>query len=72
MITKLHIRPAQGLKIRDPKTQALIPEEGLIVEQNSYWVRRLKSGDVIIVKDAEKELAHSVKPESEKSKKGDK
>lgn len=49
----MHIRPAAGLKVRHPTTRAHIPETGLEVRPDdphiSYWVRRVRSGDVVEV-----------------------
>lgn len=40
--------PAEGLKIRDPQTKKIIPENGVkIPELTDYWVRRINDGDVI-------------------------
>ena len=44
------IKPAPGLKVRDPVSKRLLPAEGLEVpETNTYWARRLRSGDVVRV-----------------------
>lgn len=38
------VRGGEGL--RDPRTRRIIPAEGLEVEANSFWLRRLAQGDV--------------------------
>lgn len=43
----MHIRPAEGRLVRDPKSKQPIPAEGAEVERSSYWLRRLKDGDVV-------------------------
>ncbi len=43
------IKPRVGLKIRDPFTQRHLPEEGMMVDVNRFWLRRLEEGDVIEV-----------------------
>lgn len=48
---KLKIKPALGLKIRDPQTLALLPEDGKEVEQSSFWIRRIQAGDVLLIDD---------------------
>lgn len=44
------VKPAPGLKIRDPDLKDLIPDEGRDVPETSlYWHRRLRDGDVVLV-----------------------
>jgi len=44
------VQPAAGLKIRFPEQpDRVLPAEGERVPVNSYWQRRLKSGDVVLV-----------------------
>ncbi len=40
------IKPAAGLKVRDPKGGHL-PAEGTEVTLDSYWIRRIQDGDVV-------------------------
>jgi len=66
---KMHIKPAEGLKIRDDKTKQFLPIEGKIVEKSTYWVRRLQCGDVVLVENAKRENAPAAKaPETKKAK----
>jgi hypothetical protein len=51
------VKPARGLKIRDPKTNRHLPDEGKDVPENTYWMRRLEVGDVVPV------VIDSVEPE---------
>jgi hypothetical protein len=45
------VKPAPGLKVRDPQSKQHIPETGIEVsETDSYWARRLLDGDVVEVK----------------------
>lgn len=64
----IKVKPSSaGLKVRNPKTMQFIPEGGAMVSaEDTYWDRRLKSGDVILV--VEKEEKAAVKPESKISK----
>lgn len=49
----MFIKPAPGLKVRDPITKLHLPEAGITVsETDTYWVRRLRDGDVVEVKPA--------------------
>lgn len=50
----MFIRPKNGILIRDPKTNLYVLPEGKTVENNSFWRRRIKDGDVY-VQDVEKE-----------------
>lgn len=47
------IKPAPGLRIADPKTGVYLPENGALMPRSGFWLRRLKDGDVIEVKDPE-------------------
>lgn len=47
------IKPAPGIKVRDPVTRQHLPESGKDVLLDSYWVRCLESGDVLLVKPTE-------------------
>lgn len=44
------IKPAPGLRIRDPRSRLHIPEAGVEVsDTDTYWARRLVDGDVVLV-----------------------
>lgn len=45
----MFIRPKTGIKIRDPLTKLLIPEEGCQVVEDIYWHRRVRDGDAEII-----------------------
>lgn len=46
------LAPAPGCIVRDPATYLELPPEGLAVEMDSYWIRRLNAGDVLEVPPA--------------------
>ncbi|WP_422460247.1 DUF2635 domain-containing protein [Endozoicomonas sp. ALB115] len=46
----LHIKPRNGLQVRTPAGHHL-RAEGEQVPHNSYWLRRLKAGDVVLVEN---------------------
>lgn len=49
----IRVKPAPGLKVRHPVTKALLPDDGLEVdERETFWVRRLLDRDVIHVEPA--------------------
>lgn len=39
--------PKEGLKVRNPKDGAHLPDAGAEVPLDTYWRRRLRDGDVI-------------------------
>lgn len=46
----MHVKPAEGLKIRDPFKKDHLPVEGREVpDDDLYWHRCVMSGDVVIV-----------------------
>lgn len=49
-MTRMFVKPKPGLKVREPNPPyAHIPEEGKEVPADSYWMRRVRDGDVIQV-----------------------
>lgn len=52
---KIFITPGKpGLVVRDPETGKPLDAAGEYKDQNPYWKRRLKGGDVIAAKPPEK------------------
>lgn len=49
MTQTLFIRPASGLKVRDPVTKQHLSDAGERKPRTNYWLRRLASGEVVIV-----------------------
>ncbi|VWC53660.1 hypothetical protein BLA9940_02061 [Burkholderia aenigmatica] len=46
----MRVKPAQGLKVRDPHTKKLLPDDGIDVPDDSpVWNRILNDGDVVRV-----------------------
>lgn len=44
---ELFVKPAPGLRVRNPERNGeLLPADGASVPRNSYWLRRLRDGDV--------------------------
>lgn len=56
MTDVLKIKPAPGRTVRDPQTMKLLAVDGEAKARNSFWLRRLKDGDVLPV-DATKKGA---------------
>lgn len=50
---KIYIRPAPGLTILDPATRKPLDIGGEPKPAETYWMRRLADGDVILVQGAE-------------------
>lgn len=46
----LTIKPAKGVRVRDPDTGEHLDAAGATVPRNRYWLRRLKDGDVVETK----------------------
>lgn len=43
---KIRVKAAAGRKLRDPRTNRPIPEDGIIIEDgNTFWHRRILAGD---------------------------
>lgn len=45
----MFVKPAPGVKVRDPISMLHIPEEGRDVPENNYWTRKIAAGDVVRV-----------------------
>lgn len=43
---KMYVIPKSGFKIPDPSLNDHLPPEGRNVEKTTYWIRRLRDGDV--------------------------
>ena len=48
MTTRVLVKPAEGRLVRHPQTYEELKAEGIWVENNSYWLRKQKAGDVVI------------------------
>lgn len=48
------LKPSKGLIIINPLTGLKLEEEGNTMVMSTYWVRRIKCGDVIEVKKEKK------------------
>lgn len=62
-IRSLHLRPAKGLRVLKPGTKTPLADEGEVVDDSSYWRRRLANKEVEEVK---KEQPKPTKQGSEK------
>lgn len=45
----LHVKPADGLLVLDPETREPLPAEGATVHNTTYWARRLRDHDVVLL-----------------------
>jgi hypothetical protein len=43
----MRVKPAAGRNVRDPITKRHLPTDGADVPESTYWIRRLRDGDVI-------------------------
>lgn len=53
----LHVKPAEGLTVLDPETRQPLPAEGATVANNTYWARRLRDRDVVLLPPVLKAVA---------------
>jgi len=44
---KIFVRPKNGILLHMPGTDSYLPKEGHMVDKNSFWIRRLRDGDVM-------------------------
>lgn len=51
------IKPAPGLRIADPKTGIYLSEKGALMPRSAFWLRRLKDGDVVAIKNPDQSPA---------------
>jgi len=45
----MHVKPIAGRQVPDPEKGGILPSDGRVVELTSYWLRRLRDGDVVEV-----------------------
>ena len=67
---KMYVKPVEGRRCKDPASYELLPAAGKNVPKNSYWLRRLKAGDCVLVKKSALAPAPKAKksPKAEESK----
>lgn len=51
MTQTFFLKPSAGAKVRDPITKQHLKAEGESKPRSNYWVRRVASGEVVIVKN---------------------
>lgn len=56
----MFVKPAAGLKVRDPYTKRHLPESGKEVPESAYWLRRVAAGDVQRVDTSEAPMLNAV------------
>ena len=44
----MRVQPAPGVNVRDPVSLRNIPPEGKEVPESTFWLRRLRCGDVVL------------------------
>lgn len=59
----MFVKPAPGLVVRDPQTRVQLPESGRDVPEISYWLRRLRDGDVVEATTPTPPAAKAVAPD---------
>lgn len=56
-MTTLKIKPVDGVTVRDPQTLQPLAVSGEEKPRTSYWLKRLKDGDVIEITETTKKGA---------------
>ena len=46
---RVMIKPAGDAIVRDPRSMTPLKKEGQMVNLDSFWIRRLKSGEIVKV-----------------------
>ena len=50
------VKPTKVSRVRDPKSNNILSSDGLRVEMNSFWGRRIKDGSVELVDETPKKM----------------
>ena len=58
----MHVKPAEGLVVRDPTTGLPMPAHGASVPATPFWRQRHRHGDVVDTTEAEIVAAESTEP----------
>ena len=53
----MRIKPRAGLKIRHPLTKLHISADGIDIQPDTFWTRRLADGDIVEVKEVQQTSA---------------
>ena len=62
----MHVKPAPGRAVRDPRSLMLLPEEGREVPDNdAFWARRVRDGDVIVAEAPTAKGGRDIPPRKE-------
>lgn len=51
-MTRITVKPTDGRLVRHPSSYQPLSPNGESVEKNSYWLRKLRAGDVIEINEA--------------------
>lgn len=43
----MFVKPAEGRKVRNPISKQHLPAAGAEVPESTFWIRRLRDGDVV-------------------------
>lgn len=61
---KIFVKPGEFGSVRDPITMRMLKDEGEFKPRNSYWMRRVKQGDVVLTNEVRTSPKES-KPKTE-------
>ncbi len=63
---RINIKPVGSLRIKDPLTKLPLKKEGESKPKNTYWNRRIKDGDVVVLDRPPKTSKETSKTEKSK------
>lgn len=58
------VKPAAGRRVVNPATMTPLPGEGAAVEWGTFWIRRLRAGDIEVAEEAARPAGKTAKPAS--------
>jgi len=44
----VYVTPIENVLVRNPKTKEIVPKEGMLVELDSFWQRRINDGTLVL------------------------
>lgn len=53
-MSNFSVKPAPGKSVRDPRTMQLLAAKGEQKPRNTYWLRRVSCGDVVVIESKTK------------------
>lgn len=67
-MTSIFVIPKDGKRVIDNMTRRPLPESGIEVQDNPYWQRRLRDGDIVLADVPAAKIAAKVAEQQNKLK----